>query len=213
MNPIKSKMDQLDVSFTELQQESGLSKSTVARVLKGDKLPDNTRVSTLFVIAKTLECEVSDFFPRPLPKFESAQGFGLKITDVTGANNLEKVKYNCLVKYENGNYWGQVYFVCSFFRDKQRKKFKDVFINVKDDLGGVISKFIKDNLYDDLLNLITEVLKACEYPFLAVEKAEKENNFSGTIQYVLDGRLSVQGDFAFNAGNLTADHFLKTAFI
>lgn len=209
MNPIKNKMNQLGVSFTELQQASELSKSTIARVLKDDKLPDNTRVSTLSVIAETLECDISDFFPAPLPEFKSANSFGLKIKSVKGADNLEKVQYNCLVKYNYESKLGELYFACDFFRDKQRKYFKDIFIDVKDDISGVIKTFITEGMYTEILSLITKILIACDYPFL---QAEKEKKYSGTIQYTLDGQLNVQGYFVFNTDNLIADHFTPLTF-
>lgn len=213
MNPIKYRMQNYRISFTELQEMTSLSKSTIARVLKGEEVPSNTRLSTLEIIADYLGCPVADFFTKDFPKYENTV-IENKSTNISNyapqpvtlddgqkgyisAPHYERVSYKCISTFSIKEKKVPVIFECSFSRNKQSSNIEHIHLGDEND-NTVINQLIRYNSSDLLEQIIFDVIKACNYPFT---EFDKKNTQLVRFQHLM-GKFFVESTFSFQVSSL-----------
>ena len=60
MNKIRSLMSEKSIRFTDIQEKTGLSQSTLTRVLSKNGIPNSTKLETLKKIASVLKCPINE---------------------------------------------------------------------------------------------------------------------------------------------------------
>lgn len=70
MNKIKAFMNIQNISFSELQEKSGLAKGTIAKVVNNKTIPDSMRIGTLRKIADVLNCSLGELISNEIPKIK-----------------------------------------------------------------------------------------------------------------------------------------------
>lgn len=212
MNPIKFRMQSERISFTELQEMTSLSKSTIARVLKGEEIPSSTRLSTLEIIADYLGCPVADFFVKDLPKYKNTVIKSKNISDYKpqpiqldngreeyiSAPHYERIAYKCISTFSVKGKNTTVEFECAFARDKRNSNVDRIHISDNGIFNETIDLLIQYNSVDLLEQIVFDVLKACKYPFT---KFDKGNTQLVNFQHMM-GKLLIEATFDFDVSSI-----------
>jgi transcriptional regulator with XRE-family HTH domain len=172
MNLVAEKIKEVDISLKYLCEETGLSSSTIYRVIKGDKVPASTRIDTLEKIANTLNCSIIDFFqPAPLiksiiidsrtEKVKNDDNFSGKIS-LELENNCSTVSLKVCFK-KNYILGHRVKPEKDFFNTQTISNVIVLIDNKNED--PLINGFFKNNTDEKIINTAIEIIKKCQYKF------------------------------------------------
>lgn len=199
MNPIKERMQNYGITFTDLQNDTKISKATIARIIKEDKIPENTRISTLKAISKTLNCSISELLTSSSvnnASFESRPTNTKKFPDI----NRFAHYYHSHVLFEDQT---TAEFKIVFIQNSTDKKISSIAVYLEDDPESTIKVMVKNNYHNRILKIITNMLKSCNYPI---------NNYDEDIFCDFNANISdvffVSGNFIFNFSDYKRNHFM-----
>lgn len=205
MNPIRSRMLELHMSFTDLQNDTQLSKATIARLIKNDEIPDNTRLSTLKLIANSIECPVSTLLAPAVTNYSILPPTSEK---KKVRNEISSIVFSYIVPI-NFDLITNSTFKIDFFQNIKNQNLNKIIISVEKDLNLAIGGLILGDQQRTLKSILNELIINCHYE---MSSFDKNNDIFCDFNAFINSEFSTQGTFSFNYSNTSESHFLHIYF-
>ncbi|MCT0195663.1 helix-turn-helix domain-containing protein [Lactiplantibacillus plantarum] len=205
MNPIKERMLNLNITFTELQEETGLSKATIARLIKNDEIPDNTRLSTLKTISHHLECPVSDLLSSHVPSYSLSSPTVVK---KALRNEIDSITFSYKISVNFGT-MNNSRFKIKFFQDTRTKNLTRLVISLEKDSYSMIGYLISNNYQKTLMAMITNMIQSCPYE---LSETDKNNALTCDFNAFFNSEFLTFSTFIFDFTDYSKSHFVRLIF-
>lgn len=198
-------MLELHMSFTDLQNDTQLSKATIARLIKNDEIPDNTRISTLKLVANSIECPVSTLLAPTITNYSisSPTSEKKKVRD-----EISSIVFSYTVPIQFALITNST-FKIDFFQSIRTQKLNKIIISVEKDPSLTIGDLILGNQQHTLINILNESIINCGYEMSSVDQ---HNDIFCDFNAFINSEFSTLSTFVFNYSDNSESHFLHIYF-